>query len=249
MSEHQKSQDSYLLTGRGEILERLRLMQRHKILLSATPGGQTSGFMTTIVKVIPDKGLLAIDATNSDSLNASITNARSVTFDAQVEGVEARFSATGISEARLDGNSVFAVPIPNSLYWLQRRTFFRVSVPLSWQMKCRIPMSGDKVGEFEVLDLSLGGLAIHDRANLFREHKEKGTHFANCSLLASGIKDEMFGLDLRYIFEIKGMEGRSETWRLGFAFSDFTRNFQVHLQKLVYELELQRKEAEKRIRD
>ena len=237
------------MTGKGEILERLRFMERQKTLLAAVPGGQSSGIMTTIVKVIPDKGLLAIDASENTKLNADILEANIISFDAQVDGVVARFTATNVSEAKLNGQQVFAVPIPTSLYWLQRRTFYRVSVPLSWQMKCRIPLSEEQIGEFDVLDLSLGGIGIQDRAHQFRDTATNGTHFSNCVLVASGIKDEVFGLDLRFISQVKGIEGRSDSWRLGFAFADFTRAFQVNLQKLIFELELQRKESEKMVRE
>ena len=249
MSQDQQGREPYVLTGKGEILERLRIMERQKILVTAIPGGQSSGFITTIVKVLPEKGMLALDASPNPSLNADVMDAESVSFEAQVDGIAAHFTATEVCEATLDGQQVFAVPIPASLYWLQRRSFFRVPVLLSLRVKCRIPLTAEQVTEFDVLNLSLRGVAIQDRSNQFRAAADVGTHFSNCTLDAPGLKGEPFGLELRNIIQVKGLEGRSSSWRLGFEFSKLSGSFEVGLQKLIYELELQRKQTESLVRD
>lgn len=239
--------DTYTLTGKGEILEKLRMMEKHKILLTALASGESSGFLTTIVKVCPEKGLLALDPSANKSLNNRLLGADGVSFTAQVNGVTSRFSVSKIGEATLNGQSVFAVPIPESLFWLQRRRFYRVPIPYSMIVKCQIPLEGGEIGEFGVSNLSLRGLALIDRSDRIGRSIEIGHVFQNCRLDLPIFGAEQFALELRNKLETAA-DVHHTGLRLGFAFHGISRNFEIHMQKFMYELEIQKKQADSLVR-
>jgi c-di-GMP-binding flagellar brake protein YcgR len=239
--------ENYSLRGKGEILEKLRLMEKHKILLTAVPSGENSGFLTTIVKVIPEKGLLALDLSANKSLNDRLLEADGISFSAQVDGIMARFLVGRCNEATLNGQSVFAIPIPESLYWLQRRRYYRVPIPYSMILKCQVPFANGQMGEFSVLNVSLLGLALMDRSGQLDSGVEIGDVFVGCKLDLPGLSDERFALEVRNKLETAA-DAHHTGLRVGFAFRGISRNFEVHMQKFMYELEIQKKQAESLIR-
>ena len=240
--------DSYTLTGKGEILEKLRIMEKQKILLTAVPSGHAAGFITTLLKILPDKGMLAIDASANAQLNKDLLAAESVRFTGQMDGIETRFTAERISEAVMDKQNVFAVPIPQSLYWLQRRKFYRVPLPLTSQLKCWIPLGEDNIGEFPVVNLSLHGVGLIDRSKQFDRKTEVGAILDNCRMDLPGGASEYFGLNFRHAQILPTHDGRGEYLRMGFGLLGCSRHFEVCLQKFIFELELQKKRTDELIR-
>lgn len=234
--------ESYNLKGKGEILEKLRLMEKHKVLLTAVPSGESSGFLTTIVKLIPEKGLMALDVSGNKNLNDRLLEAKGLTFSAQVDGISARFVVEAINEATLNGQSVFAVPIPTSLYWLQRRRYYRVPIPYSMTVKCLVPLAEGKMGEFSVLNVSLHGLALMDRYGQFDRDLEVGQVFTDCKLDLPGLSDEHFALEVRNKL-VTAADAHHTGLRVGLAFRGTTRSFEIHMQRFMYELEIQKKQV------
>lgn len=246
-TDHKTLFETHSLRGQGEILEKLRLMEKHNILLTAVAGGENSGFLTTIVKIIPEKGLVALDVSANKSLNERLLGADGITFSAQVDGIVARFVADRCSEATLNGQSVFAIPIPQSLYWLQRRRYYRVPIPYARIVKCHVPLPSGQIGEFSVLNVSLLGLALMDRVGHFAGGVEIGDVFVSCKLDLPGLSDEQFALEVRNKLETAA-DVHHAGLRVGFAFQGTSRNFEIQMQKFMYELEIQKKQAENLIR-
>jgi c-di-GMP-binding flagellar brake protein YcgR len=242
-SDHKTLFETYSLKGKGEILEKLRMMEKYKILLTAVPAGENNGFLTTIVKVIPEKGMVALDVSANASLNKQVSGAEGITFSAQVDGIVARFAADRCVEATLNGQSVFAIPIPQSLYWLQRRRCYRVAIPYSKSVKCHVPLASGQIAEFSVLNVSLFGLALMDRMGHFTGGVEVGDVFVSCKLDLPGFADERFALEVRNKLETAA-DAHHTGLRVGCAFRGQSRNFEIQMQKLMYELEIQKKQSE-----
>jgi len=234
---------TYSLRGKGEILEKLRLIEKHQVLLKAVPSGESSGFLTTIIKLIPEKGLIALDVSANKSLNSRLMEAQGLTFSTRVDGIDTRFSVNAITEATLNGQSVFAIPVPESLYWLQRRRHYRVPISYSMTMKCQVPLASGQLGEFGVLNVSLRGLALMDRAGQIDRSVPVGHAFDKCRLDLPIFDAEQFRLEVRYQLETAA-DAHHTGLRVGCAFREFSRGFEVRLQKFMYELEIQKKQAE-----
>lgn len=246
-TEHKTLFETYSLRGKGEILEKLRLMEKQKTLLTAVPGGESSGFLTTIVKIIPEKGLVALDISANQRLNERLLSAQGIAFSAQVEGIVARFVVERCSEATLGGQPVFAIPIPQSLYWLQRRRYYRIDIPYARVVKCHVPLPSGQIGEFPVLNVSLLGLALMDRVGHFADGVEIGDVFVICKLDLPGLSNEQFALEVRNKLETAA-DAHHTGLRVGFAFQGTSRNFEVQMQKFMYELEIQKRQAENLIK-
>jgi c-di-GMP-binding flagellar brake protein YcgR len=237
-----ESQGPYVLIGRGEIIETLKLMQSKKCLLSAQPDGKSLSFVTTVVQVMPEKGLVVMDLSENSSVNQQLLAAQQVVFRGQVDGIQSRFTLTRLAEATLNGQTVLAAPIPDSLYWRQQRRFYRVAIPVAMPAKCVVKLD-DKPVEFGIADISLSGLALIDKTNRLGDSFSVGQILEECRLILPGHGDVTLGLEVRNKVAM--------TWinppvgqRVGCVFRGASRNFEISLQKFIYEIELQKKRQE-----
>jgi c-di-GMP-binding flagellar brake protein YcgR len=235
-----ESHGSYALRGRGDIIEKLRLMQKNRALLTAHPKGFGPGFVTTVVNVMPEKGLVVVDVSEDPSTNRQFLAAEHITFTTQVGGIHTHFTLTSLAEATLQGHPVFAAPLPESLYWFERRKFYRVPIPVSLPAKCSVVMENNEVADFSLLDLSITGVALHDKQRLMNDSVAPGHIFARCSLVLPDMDAIRMGLEVRYKVDVAG-SALSAGQRVGCLFHSLSRQSEINLQKFIYEVELEKK--------
>ncbi|BBA34155.1 flagellar brake protein YcgR [Methylocaldum marinum] len=234
-----ETQGAYLLKGRGEILEKLKLMQAKKCLLSAQTDGAGSGFVTTVVQVMPEKGLVVLDPSENADTNRQMLAAPRVVFRGQVDGIQSSFVLTGLIEANLNEQTVLAAAIPDALYWRQRRKFYRATIPVAMPAKCVVSLDGQPA-EFGIADISVSGLALIDKICRLGDAYPVGHILEECRLILPGHGETMLGLELR--------NKAAVTWgnspigqRVGCLFRGAGRNFEARLQKFIYDVELLKK--------
>lgn len=232
---------AYTLTDKQSILDKLRMIQRSGSLLTVVENGVRGGVASSIVKVLPDKGVIALEAVGNKERSRNLVAAQDLMFRAVVNGADVRFKAGSLKEATLDGQDVLAVPIPNSLVWVQRRECYRVPLYRSATVICRVPLPNDEVVEFEVLNISLMGLALLDRSGRLNYWGRVGQIFSNCRLLIDDFRDEPVSLEIRNKRSTKGPAARGASTRVGFAFRNLSRSFARKLQRYINELERERR--------
>lgn len=231
--------DSYTLHGRGEILEKLNLMRKKKCLLTVQVPHEESGYATTILHVLRDKGLLVLDESENPAVNQKLLAAEKLVVNTTVDGIRSRFMLEQLTAATWQGQSVFAAPLPEALFWMQQRKYFRVPIPYSMFLTCRIPLQ-EGIQEFRVLDLSIGGLALHDKSLLIGEGFEDGHIFEACNLILPDHGDIRIGLEMRYKMPMSANTPHAGQ-RIGCAFHGLSVQGEILLQKFVYEAELQKR--------
>jgi c-di-GMP-binding flagellar brake protein YcgR len=236
-NEIEQSPEAFTLKGKGEIMEKLRVMEKSKTLLTVEPKRGGGGMATTIVRLVAEKGFIALDPSPDASVNQRLLGAGTLLFAAQVNGVETQFSVDKLIDARLQGQTVLAAPIPTAMFWLQRRKLYRITVPRYMGVKCRMPLPNEQLAEFPVLNVSLTGLAILDKAGHFRMWGRVGHVFDDCRLYLSGFEDEIFSLELRNKLDTSIGNERDSGVRVGFEFKETSRSFEPKLQKFMYEAE------------
>lgn len=229
----------YTLRGKGDIVEKLRLMLQKRCLVTAHHQGSKANLVTAIVAVMPEKDLVVFDVGASDSLNRQFAKAGPLVFTAQVDGVRSRFVVEGLIEASLRGEPVFAAPLPESLFWHQQRKFYRVLIPMALPVKCQLALAGDQL-EFAVYDLSISGLALCDKYARIGEGIETGLLLKECKLWVPQHGDIPMALEVRN----KLPQARLNPplgQRVGCAFHDLSPGAEIHLQRFIFEMELRLK--------
>jgi c-di-GMP-binding flagellar brake protein YcgR len=98
--------------------------------------------------------------------NNRILNSEEIFFVSMHQGVKVQFAADGIQMASLEGSGVFFLELPDFLLRIQRREFFRLSIPTRTPVMCIIPILPENpdeppfLREVPLVDISGGGVGL-----------------------------------------------------------------------------------------
>ncbi|QGU87245.1 flagellar brake protein [Erwinia sorbitola] len=161
MKEDDKEQ--YLKRGPLAVLAVLRdLHENQTPVMVSHPRGQ---FITRLLYA--DKESMILDFGSNDYDNQLATEAHNLHITAETRGAKVEFALPAISVCEHEGLPAFSADIPELLWMIQRREFFRVTAPLNPIFYCYIPWpDGSGEGRLRLQDLSLGGIGVLSDAPL-----------------------------------------------------------------------------------
>lgn len=236
-----ENQEQYLLHNHNEIAQKLRLLIKNHVFVTATFNNGTQSMNTAIVDVIRDMDLVAIDYGPSESLNEQLLNANRIIFKASFDGINVQFTTNSITKAKYQGESVFAIPIPESMLWVQRREFFRVRIPLGSPAICEIRQTDDSYRDYKLFDISAGGLSLIDE--YYDLEVEAGIIMSHCRLELPEHGNGRINLEVRNILPVKAGD-RQAGRRIGCAFHNMGMSFAATIQRYIHAIESARKRFE-----
>ena len=228
-----------MLYGRGEIMQKLRQLGKKNSLISLHFNDQT--MLSTVVDVLSDKNLLVLDYGGDEELNQKLLKHDRAVVKTDYDGIKAQFSIKGIRKARLQGKPSFACPLPESVLWVQRREFYRVKIPLSETVTCELIHGDNNRTEYPVLDISGGGIALHDTNHELE--LEPGTVFHNCKLTLGNHDAAFINLEVRNLIPINS-SAPSEGRRCGCSFLNLSGDFEASVQRFINLVDQQQKRTE-----
>lgn len=131
--------DSTMLHNKAMITNNLSMLVKHKCMISANLGGKDS-LLTVIVAINHKDGTIILDYGSSDYLNKKLIAASHVKFTTGFNGIQVAFTAGKITLVKYEGEPAFLMPIPSSLYWYNRREYYRVNTPIMNPSACEITL-------------------------------------------------------------------------------------------------------------
>ncbi len=121
----------YLVKNPKQILGHLKTLAKEKCLISAN-FGENHSFLTAILAIDEKKQLITIDCGPKEYLNKELLDVAIVDCRTDYKGIKVIFKGHGVKKAGTDKkNTALSINIPNQIYWVQRRLFYRVRSPLS----------------------------------------------------------------------------------------------------------------------
>lgn len=238
----QENLDKYLVHQKKQILHSLNLLAKNNCMMTARFHAGKYSFVTTVIDILLEKNLVILDYGTNDTINKKILTAPRIIFAAVYNGIRAQFSTEQITQAKFKGNTVFAVPIPDSVLWVERREFYRVNIPLTEPVQCRIPLEDDQTAQLYVSDLSITGLALIDPKGASALPEEIDSVLAGCTLLLPG-HETGTDLQVKNRTAIPTSDDLPDNIRIGCAFVNPTQTFQSKILKFMQYVERQKKHA------
>lgn len=208
-------------------------------------------FISKILSVDADEDEFLFDLGALERENSRALFAGELEFMAESAGAKIEFRSTIIRADEYDDLPAFCAAIPDVLYNIQRRNFFRINSPAWPPMMCRGELPDNNQFEFSLKDLSLGGLSM------YTDNKETVAQFKPGMVLKSVDVDlasyGQFCLDLQFVNHAttKVLDGKGDVRqieRLSFKFVSLTAVQERGLQQVITELELDQNEKRKRLR-
>lgn len=158
--------EKYLLRNRRQIRGLLQSLIQQRSLVTAHVGGRNQSFPTAVLELDEDEheAWLILDGSPHEASNRAAARASHLLCFAQLDHVRVRFRIESLERIDSGGHVAFRAPLPDTLYYLQRREHYRLETPVTDSPNCLVRFEhadGQKTElELRVIDISGGGLAV-----------------------------------------------------------------------------------------
>ena len=209
-------------------------------------GGQ---LISKILVITPDK--LVLDFGSQAEDNNAVLKAQHITITAETQGAKVEFTVEQLQQSEYLQLPAFITVPPPTLWFVQRRRYFRITAPLHPPYFCQTKLADNSTLRFRLYDLSLGGMgALLETAKPAGLHE--GMHFAQIEVNMGQWGVFHFDAQLISISERKVIDGKNETIttpRLSFRFLNVSPTVERQLQRIIFSLEREAREKADKVRD
>lgn len=143
--------------------------------------------------------------------NNHIAQVDSITLVMMHNGAKVQFTSDHAQIAVYAGHPAFHLPLPDKLFRVQRRDFFRLSASVAdTPLKCIIPPPAQKEQrphEVTIMDISVGGIALICQANSI--NLEAGDIYPECKIELPGVGTLVTAIQIKNLFEVNSPSGET----------------------------------------
>lgn len=166
-----------------DILAIMRTLMEKRSLVTLYFDRGSRFILTSILEIDSEKNKMVIDYGADEAVNQCVLGMDRLTFISSQDRIKIEFVCKSINKTQLSGRDAFVVDVPDSVVRMQRRDSFRMTIPVTRELKCSIPLpSGHDTGKADVavLDISCGGIALIDHHPKFSF--DLGAILKNCQI-------------------------------------------------------------------
>ncbi len=235
-----KLDSKYLVNNQKKIIHHFTILYANKCVVSAKPNPGDESIITAIIQINENDKVLVLDYGLNEFQNKQLIKAPAPIFEAEFEGIKLVFTGKNVKKTRMDGQIVFSLSIPDSIYWIQRRACYRVKIPLSHRSYCKIRYI-DAENEihfvrFKLLDISASGMAFHDDHMAFANDLIAAQEFIHCRLFLDEQVIDNISFDIVNQFNLVNNKPNSGK-RVGCKFKNLTPSIESHVSRYMQEIE------------
>lgn len=227
---------SFSIQNPKQIVSHLTLLLKSKCLLTARFGAGNESYITTLLAIDPEHNSVVLDCGSKEDVNQRILNAGKLTFDGDYNGIKVSFVGAGLKKIAHRGDPAFSMPIPKSIYWLQRREYYRVKSPLSKSSYCQLILKDREPVNLKLYDLSLTGFAM---LNVSREVSDlliPGEIYQNCKLVLADAGEGIISFEIRAKYIINP-DKLQKIQKIGCQFVNIKRPVEELVQRYMHQIQ------------
>lgn len=201
--------------------------------------GNMSEFILVTLLGVDNEGLW-LEQSRSESDNRLITNSKKLTFVSSHQQVKIQFTAQQAGRVEYHGLPAFYIPLPDSIYRLQRREYYRLPTPAATPLRCIIPVgmtSAKKPCELTVMDISGGGVSLtcsETDIDLI-----PGNIYSDCKIDLPEVGTIYGTIEVKNLAEVTLPSGRTHK-RAGCEFKNLDGQSTIMLQRYVTNMQRER---------
>ncbi|MDO9169444.1 MAG: flagellar brake protein [Methylobacter sp.] len=233
---------SFSVQNTKQIIQHLTLLLKSRCLLSARFGTNSESYITTLLGINGENNTVILDCGSKEDLNQRLLNAGKVAFDADYNGIKVSFAGIALKEITHKGEMAFSITIPNSLYWMQRREYYRVKAPFSKHSYCQLIREDREPVNLRLYDISLTGFAMLNVSKDISELMSSGKTITQCKLILSDAGEGMISFEIcaKYIINPDKLQ---KIQKIGCKFINLARPVEDIIQR--YMQQIQRENLQK----
>jgi flagellar brake protein len=232
----------FLIDSPEKIIHQLYILFKNRCLLTAYFGDNDDSFITTILEINKkDNVFIFHHGPKKDSIE-QLLNSSKITFKTRCFGVEVIFNTTGLEKIHYQGVSAFAVPIPASILWMERREFYRVKSPVSKSSYCQLTLKDQEPINLKLYDISVAGFSMLTNSKQVLDLSKTPdlmllyTSFEQCKLVLADTGEDTISFEIRSKYIINpGNFNRME--KIGCKFTQITPAFENTIQRYMQQID------------
>ncbi|MGZ5000304.1 MAG: flagellar brake protein [Methylomonas sp.] len=242
----QKESD-YLVSNPKLIAEHLTDLFKKKCIISAQFGENNASFLTAIIGLDTKNGILKLDCGPTEILTNQLLNSGKVLFRSEVDGIKVAFKGKHIKKSINDVPPTLQMPIPSTIFWMQRRQFYRVKIPLSHTGSfCEIALKNEQKegsvetqsAKFQLSDISICGFSFLNPDSSLNSIFESAQWDTQCILHLHDGAHANIGITVKNATNIKASATTTQQ-RIGCLFTGLTHTFESSILRYMQEIERQ----------
>lgn len=238
MSTPSDNLDEFIITFRREIIFYLRQLINDGVQITVVFNHGKDSLLTMLLDVDEESDTLIFDWGGSEETNQKFLQSEKNNFIARPHGIRNQFVTGHARQVIFNGQRAFAVKLPEKYLRLQRREFFRLSLPMTQRPVCIVKSPDGREMKADVVDIGLGGVGLEIPTLLFP--CELGMRFP----AVIEIRDQStLRLDIQICYVGTVERGNHRAIRLGCHFEKVTAGQENELQKFI--TQIQREERAK----
>lgn len=233
--------EEFRITHPKVIVDVLRQLMKRQDFLTVEGDVANCRISTRILAVDKSEGVFVYDSSPEQYQNIGLLEAQETFFSASQEGVKIQFASVRPEQLEFDGGVAFCAPLPQSLYRVQRREFFRAAAPLVEEYCCIAVLPDERRVVWDIVDLSLDGLGLRSKDPALSE-LPLGTLLSKVVLNFGRRGSIMTDMRVTNMRNIRGPH--NPVYRIGCRFEGFPKSKEQDFQRLITYLELARRGRE-----
>lgn len=228
---HEDDESKFLIKSAREIQLILQSIAKNKsfTVLYYNDGEH---FLKTLLLCANEQGIW-LDVSQNEEENNVLLNSEHFTLVTMHNGAKVQFNCQHAVVAVYASNPAFFFPLPAQIFRLQRRDYFRLSLPTDVPLQCIIPPRQDESAPQQtvtIMDISLGGIALTCRETGAR--LAEGSLYPDCKIVLPGIGTLIATIQVRHLFEVNTPSG-GIIKHAGCEFVDLNSKMSMMLQRYI----------------
>jgi len=229
-------ESAFLIRNPEKIISKLLILLKNKCLLTAYYGDNDDSFITTILDIYIKNNLLIFYHSPKQDAIEQLLDSPIITFKTEYLGIKVAFDAIKIAKIQHQGVSVFAIPIPESILWIEVRDFYRVKSPISKSSYCQLTLEDQEPINLKLYDISLVGFSVLNAASEVSAMMIPDTHFEQCKLILADTGEDTISFEVRSKYIINP-ENSNRIEKIGCKFTQITPAFENTVQRYMQQIE------------
>ena len=229
-------ESAFLIRNPEKIISKLLILLKNKCLLTAYYGDNDDSFITTILDIYIKNNLLIFYHSPKQDAIEQLLDSSIITFKTEYLGIKVAFDAIKIAKIQHQGVSVFAIPIPKSILWIEARDFYRVKSPISKFSYCLLELKGHEPINLKLHDISLVGFSVLNVSSEISALMIPEAHFEQCKLILADTGEDTISFEVRSKYIINP-ENSNRIEKIGCKFTRITPAFENTVQRYMQQIE------------
>jgi c-di-GMP-binding flagellar brake protein YcgR len=230
----------FLLKTPMEIAYVLRQLEQTSTNIAVYFNAGHDMMLTRVLAVDVKAKQFYFDVGGHEPSNRQLLATDKVLFVSNLDGVKIQFSIGTPSRAQYEGKPAFLSALPPDLVKLQRREFYRLTTPITTPYTISLQPPKQNSLTFDIHDISLGGLGIWLKSEEQLGWFELGSRIHKATLDLGAAGRFQADLEVRNTYPLT-LKQDIVRYMLGVKFVDLSRGSESMLQKLIVQLEREKK--------